>query len=237
MKINCIIIDDEELALDVLENFISQVDFLQLEGRCKTAIEALAVLNKKKVDLAFLDIQMPGLTGMQFLKSLHHPPEIIITTAYPNYAVEGFEMQVLDYLLKPIPFERFLKAVNRFTFKTATSAETESQATSKPASLFVKSEKQMVNVVLDDIIYIESIRNYAVIRLKDEKEIRTLSTISSIEEKLPHEDFMRIHRSFIVRMNKIQSYNGGGVIAGGQFLPFGRNFKDQALITLHKRGV
>lgn len=237
MKIKCIIVDDEELALDVLENFISQVGFLQLEGRCKTAVEALAVLNKKKIDLMFLDIQMPGLTGMQFLKSLSHPPEVIITTAYPNHAVEGFEMQVLDYLLKPIPFERFLRAVNRFTNKNATPGGAEIQAAIHPVSLFVKSEKQMVNIFLDDIIYIESIRNYVVIRLKDKREIRTLSTISSIEEKLPHEDFMRIHRSFIVSINKIQSYNGGGVTAGGKFLPFGRNFKDHALAALHNRGV
>jgi DNA-binding LytR/AlgR family response regulator len=236
MKIKCIIVDDEELALDVLENFISQVDFLQLEGRCKTAVEALTVLNKKKIDLMFLDIQMPGLTGMQFLKSLFHPPEVIITTAYPNYAVEGFEMQVLDYLLKPIPFERFLKAVNRFTTKSITGSVNEIQA-SKPLSLFVKSEKQMVNIVLEDIVYMESIRNYVAICLKDKREIKTLSTITAIEEKLPADDFIRIHRSFIVALNKIQSFNGSGVFAGGKFLPFGRNYKDHALGTLYKKGV
>jgi DNA-binding LytR/AlgR family response regulator len=236
MKTRCIIVDDEELALDVLENFISQVDFLQLEGRCKTAVEALAVLNKKKIDLMFLDIQMPGLTGMQFLKSLSHPPEVIITTAYPNYAVEGFEMQVLDYLLKPIPFDRFLKAVNRFTTRNATAGGIE-MPVSKQVSMFVKSEKQMMNIIMEDIVYIESIRNYVVIRLKDKREIRTLSTITAIEEKLPATEFMRIHRSFIVAVNKIQSYNGGGVMAGDKFLPFGRSYKDHALHTLQKKGV
>jgi DNA-binding LytR/AlgR family response regulator len=234
MKIKCLIVDDEELALDVLENFISQVEFLQLEARCKTAIEALTVLNKKKIDLMFLDIQMPELTGIQLLRSVSHAPEVILTTAYSNYAIEAFELEVLDYLLKPIPFERFLKAVNRFSAKHAMPLQNNEGAAAKSASFYVKCDKQMVNIMLNDILYIESIRNYVVIKLKNKKEIKTLSTISSIEKKLSENDFLRIHRSFIVALNKIESFNGGGVTAGGMFLPFGRNYKNYAFNLLLK---
>jgi DNA-binding LytR/AlgR family response regulator len=241
MKVKCLIVDDEDLALDILEAFIKKTDFLQLEGRCKSAMEAISILNKKKIDLVFLDIQMPEITGIQLLKNIQVIPSVIITTAYPNYAVEGFELDVMDYLLKPIPFERFLKAVNRYLAKqtkNAISPPVESAATTQnEESFFVKSDKRMIRVATSDILYIESIRNYVDIHLKDNDKIKTLTTIGNLEEKLPPGDFLRIHRSFIVAIKKIQSYTPGSVLIGGKYLALGRNYKQYALSILNKKSI
>jgi DNA-binding LytR/AlgR family response regulator len=240
MNVKCLIVDDEELALDVLEAYIERIDYLHLVGRCKSAMEALTVLNSQSVDLLFLDIQMPGLTGIQFLRSLSNPPAVIFTTAYSEYALQGFELEALDYLIKPISFERFINSVNRY-FKNKKQAP---QITQQPTSvsdqqpfIFVKSEKRMVKVFLHHILYVESIRNYVHIYLNDGSEIVTLNTISNIEEKLPEMNFLRIHRSFIVAINKIDSYSSSNIEVNKQLLPIGRNYKSNVISLLDQNTI
>lgn len=240
MKIKCLIVDDEDLALDILEEYINRIDYLQLEARCKSAVEALSILNAKNIDLIFLDIQMPGLTGIQFLRNLSNPPSVIFTTAYSEYALEGFELEALDYLIKPIPFERFINAVNRYFKLNKQSLHIPEKADSesdRQPFIFIKSNKRMVKVFLHTILYIESLRNYVVIYLDNKESITTLNSITNIEEKLPETDFMRIHRSFIVAIDKIDSYSPANLEFGGQLIPIGRNYKNMVLEELNKRSI
>ncbi|MBR8536563.1 response regulator transcription factor [Carboxylicivirga sediminis] len=227
-KVRCLIVDDEELAVDIIAEYISRIDKLEIAGTCSNAIEALQFINEHPIDLLFLDIQMPGLTGLELTKSMSTRPEIIFTTAYTQYALEGFELEALDYLVKPISFERFIKAVNRY-FKLHQQQELPSQADStdfRHSFIFIKSDKMMIKVMLHEINYIESVRNYVSIFLIDGREVRTLNTISNIEEKLPASHFMRIHRSFIVSLDKIDSYIGGSVKLARQTIPIGRHYKE-----------
>jgi len=241
MKIKCLIIDDEDLALDILEEFIGRIDFLQLAGRCKNAVDALGFMNKTNVDLIFVDIQMPGLTGIQLLKNLSNAPSVIITTAYPNYAIEGFELNVLDYLLKPIAFERFFKSVNRFFSQNTKYApvlkDNSEYVKAEEAFIFVRSDKQMVKIFLWDILYIESKRNYALINLADRTQIKTISTISNIESILSEKDFMRVHRSFIIAINKIHVFNAGSIHIADSHIPIGRNYTSYVLSQLNKKSI
>ncbi|TAJ13677.1 DNA-binding response regulator [Marinilabiliaceae bacterium JC017] len=240
MKVRCLIVDDEDLAIDVIAEYISRIDYLELVGICKSAVEALAVLNQKQVDLLFLDIQMPGLTGLQLLRNLSNRPEVIFTTAYSEYALEGFELEALDYLIKPIPFDRFIKAINRYFKMRQHPLEIPEQTvkdTFLDSFIFVKSDKVMVKVILSEINHIESLRNYVSIFLKDGKEVKTLNTISNIEEKLPESHFLRVHRSFIIAIDKIESYTSGSVKIAGQYIPIGRNYKDQVKQVLEQRSI
>ncbi|MCY1633786.1 LytR/AlgR family response regulator transcription factor [Marinifilum sp. D737] len=240
MKVKCLIVDDEDLALDVIEEYINRIDYLQLEGKCKSAVEALSILNSKQIDLLFLDIQMPGLTGIQLLRNLSNPPTVIFTTAYSDFALEGFELEALDYLIKPIPFERFINAVNRY-FKLKKHqyhiAEKQESTLSEQPFIFVKSEKRMVKVFLHEILYIESHRNYVSIYLENGNEVVTLNTISNIEEKLPEMNFLRIHRSFIVAINKLSSYSSANIEIGNKQLPIGRNYKNMVMDVLDQNSI
>ncbi|GAB3535075.1 LytTR family DNA-binding domain-containing protein [Pontibacter brevis] len=247
------IVDDEPLALDVLETFINRLDSLELVCRCHNAVEAYDCLQNEHIDLIFLDIQMPKLTGIDFLKSLAHPPKVIFTTAYRDYAVEGFELNVVDYLLKPIAFERFLKAVSKVSAAdypapvapavspasvpkpTHTPAVT-SSADYKEAFIYLKAEKKMVKVMLSDILYIESLKDY--IRVKTEaKEIISYQKISFLEEKLPTGKFLRIHRSFIVALDKIQAFSASAVDIGKSEIPIGRFYKNEVLQILNQNNL
>ncbi len=240
MKVKCLLVDDEDLALDVMEEYIRRIDYLQLEARCKSAVEALSVLNSKKIDLLFLDIQMPGLTGIQLLRNISNPPTVIFTTAYSEYALESYDLEALDYLIKPIPFERFIKAVNRY-FKLKKHdyqiPEKKEQNTSDQAFIFVKSEKKMVKVFLNEILYIESLRNYVSIYLENGQEIVTLNTISNIEEKLPETNFLRIHRSFIIAIDKIESFTSSIVQVEQKYIPIGRNYKSMVMDLLKQNSI
>lgn len=226
MNIKCLIVDDEALALDVLDNYIRRTDFLQLEARCRSAVEALSVLNEKRIDLVFLDIQMPGITGIQLLQALSQKPDVILTTAHPDYALQGFELEVLDYLLKPIAYERFLKAVNRHLSKRQSGPQLGSIAQEEADSLFVRSEKKMVRINLNDLLFVESLRNYVVLHLADQSEVKTMSTISHIEERLPDSRFIRIHRSFIVAANRIRKIGSRELQLEDRTLPIGRNYRN-----------
>jgi len=239
-KIKCLIVDDEELAIDILEEYINRISYLELTGTCKNAMEAITFLNQTQVDLLFLDIQMPGLTGLQLLRGMNDRPEVIMTTAYSEYALEGFDLNVLDYLIKPIPFERFVKAINRFfqirqpNISLPDNSLTDSY---KDAFIFVKSDKVMIKVVLSDITYIESLRNYVAIYLINGKMVKTMNTISNIEEKLPENHFMRVHRSFIIAIDKIGSFTSGSIKINGQIIPIGRQYKDIVKQKLDQKSI
>lgn len=222
-KIKCIIVEDEPLAVKVLADYISQVPFLELQGTFKDAILATAWLRDNRPDLIFLDIHLPRLKGMAFLKTLPHPPAIIITTAYHQYAVEGFELNVTDYLLKPFEFERFLVAVNKV--KTAEKEQTEPSENETKDFIFLTVQKKKVKILFADIVYIESQREYIKIVTTKNEFITKMGT-HEIEALLPANLFKRIHRSFIISVNKIDSYTAEMVEVNGIPVPVGRGYRD-----------
>lgn len=223
-KIKCIIIEDEPLAVKVLADYISQVPFLELKGSFKDAILATDYLRDNHTDLIFLDIHLPKLKGMAFLKTLTHPPAIIITTAYHQYAVEGFNFNVTDYLLKPFEFERFLIAVTKVkTGQTEKQKSGESQETKD--YLFLNVQKKKVKILFSEIVYIESQREYIRIITIKKEYISKIGT-HEIEELLPAHLFKRIHRSFIISLSKIESYTAEMVEVNGVSIPIGRGYRD-----------
>ncbi|KAA2239416.1 response regulator transcription factor [Chitinophaga agrisoli] len=218
-KIRCIIIEDEPLAAKVLRDYISEVPFLELQKVFKDAILASEFLLQQDTDLIFLDIHLPKLKGMAFLKTLANPPAVIVTTAYHQYAVEGFNLNVTDYLLKPFEFERFLTAVNKV------SAEQKKIANEARDFIFVNVQKRKVRILFSEILYIESQREYIKIVTTRNEYISKMST-NEIEELLPPDAFKRVHRSFIVAVNKIESYTAEMVEMNGISIPIGRGYKD-----------
>ncbi|MEA5141320.1 LytR/AlgR family response regulator transcription factor [Arcicella rigui] len=245
MKLKTLIVDDEPLALDVLETFIERIDTLELYGRCENGIQAFNYLNKGEIDLLFLDIEMPTLDGMELLKSLQNPPKVIITTAYREYAVESFELSVVDYLVKPIPFQRFVKAVNKVIPKEKEIPTPSSQSISsfqiterneKPEAMFIKVDKRIVKVNFADILFIESLKDYIRIHTVSGAYV-TYQTMNGICEILPSESFARIHKSFIVAIDKVTSIEAGDLVVCGKSLPIGRSFRDDILEKIYKTGI
>lgn len=223
-NIKCIIVEDEPLAVKVLSDYVSQVPFLQLDGSFKDAILATEYLRDNHPDLIFLDIHLPKLKGMAFLKTLSHPPAVIITTAYHQYAVEGFDLNVTDYLLKPFEFQRFLVAVNKVkTSQIQKQAPDESREVKD--HLFLNVQKKKVKILFSEIVYIESQREYVKIVTTKGEYISKMST-HEIEDLLPANLFKRIHRSFIVSISKIESYTAEEVEVNGVAIPIGRGYKD-----------
>ena len=241
-KINCLIIDDEPLALDILETYIEKLPNLNLIARCENAFEANEILKRQEIDLLFLDIHMPQLSGIDFIKSLARPPLVIFTTAHPDYAVEGFELNAVDYLLKPISLDRFMKAVNkaeeRLDRGDDPSPKVESVASIEDDYIFVKADKKLVRVAFDDILYIEGLKDYVIIRM-DNTRVITLQTMKSLEQKLPDSVFKRVHRSFIVNIHKIEAIDGSMVEItekGKQkIIPIGKNYKDDILNIINDK--
>lgn len=236
-KIRCLVVDDEPLAISVLQDYISQLETLTLVGTCSSGVEALLFLQKNKVDLLFLDIQMPKLTGIDFLKTLSNRPKVIFTTAFREYALEGFELNVLDYLLKPIPFDRFLIAINKYypAGNTAHSLPTmlipADQGSTGEPFIYLKSDKKMVKVFLREILYIESLKDYVKVKTVS-GEVVSYQRISYLEEKLPDRRFLRIHRAYIIATDKIRSFNSSVIEVGGQELPIGRQYKPEVMKAL-----
>ncbi|MEM9548867.1 MAG: LytTR family DNA-binding domain-containing protein [Bacteroidota bacterium] len=231
--IKAIIVDDEPLALDVLETYIEKMPKLNLVAKCENAIEANEALKNNDVDLMFLDIQMPQITGVEFLKSLNNPPAVIFTTAYPDYAVEGFELNAVDYLLKPISLDRFMKAVNKVTDKIGgKGSESDKVVEMEGDFFFVKADKKLIKVDFEDIIYIEGLKDYVIIR-QEAGRVITLQTMKSLESKLPESTFKRVHRSYIVNINKINAVVGNmlEVTEKGQtkHIPIGKNYREDLL--------
>jgi DNA-binding LytR/AlgR family response regulator len=231
--IRCIAIDDEKLALELIEDDIRKVPFLELVKTCKSGFEALDVLQNEKIDLLFLDIQMPDISGIQFLKSLTTKPLVIFTTAYEKYALEGFELDVIDYLLKPYSFERFLKAVNKAQeYLTITGKlrlpETAEESSAAGNFFFVKSDYKLVKIEIGEILYIESLKDYVKI-CTGGKPILTLSSMKAIEERLPSSDFIRVHRGFIVNIRKIQFIQRNFAVVENKEIPIGENYREAFL--------
>lgn len=223
-EIKCIIIEDEPLAVKVLADYIAQVTFLKLEGTFKDAILATDYLRTHSVDLIFLDIHLPKLKGMAFLKTLTHLPAVIITTAYHQYAVEGFEMNVTDYLLKPFEFERFLIAVNKVKATQREYRQLPGDTITKD-HLFLTVQKKKVKILFSEIVYIESQREYIRIVTEKKEYVSKMST-HEIEALLPQHLFRRIHRSFIISLSKIESYTAEAVEVNGTSIPIGRGYRD-----------
>lgn len=238
---NTMIIDDEPLALDVLETYISKMPELKLVARCSNALEANEALRKNEIDLIFLDIQMPQISGVDFIKALPNPPLFIFTTAYSNYALEGFELNAIDYLLKPISIDRFMKAVNKALEQYELRRREDNDGVTSGAEgedfFFVKADKKLVKVKYDEILYIEGLKDYVIIRLEQGRVV-TLQTMKSLEEKLPVSKFKRIHRSYIVSIDKIHAVDGTSVdvYEKGQIkqLPIGKNYRDEILEIVNK---
>lgn len=230
--IRAIIVDDEPLALDVLESYIEKLPNVELVKRCASAMEAFDVVRSEDVDLMFLDIQMPQMTGIEFLKSLKNPPLVVFTTAYSNYALDGYDLNVLDYLLKPISFERFMAAVNK-AFDHLEPAEAPIAGEGKEF-IFVKSDKKLVKVRYDDILYVEGLKDYVIIRMKESRRVITLQTMKSLESKLPQHLFRRIHRSYIVAVDKIEAVMGNMVEINKKHLPIGKNYREPLLEIINQ---
>ncbi len=221
----CIIVDDEPLARKVLKNYLSNLDSFELYGEASNVIEAFSMMEKVKIDLIFLDINMPELSGIDFIKTLEDKPSIIITTAYREYAVEGFELDVVDYLVKPITLPRFMNALNKFRrlWSINVTSYYES-ATNDETFLFIKADKRMVKTYYDEILYIESLKDYVRVVTESEQLI-THSNLSNFTDLLPESKFIRIHKSYTISRSKIKALEGNTIEIGGRKLPIGRNFQ------------
>lgn len=237
MKIKTLLVDDEPLALQVLENYVSQLPELELAGMCSNAIEANEKIQNEDIDLICLDIKMPQISGIDFLKSLKNPPLVIFTTAFSNYALESYSLDVVDYLLKPISFDRFMMAINKVTERMNNK---KSLSQHEDDYFYVKADKKLIRVKYDDIIYIEGLKDYVIIRV-DESRIVTLQTMKSLTDKLPDDRFIRVHRSYLVNIDRINSIMGNmiEVFEKGKtkLIPIGKNYKDDLMETIEKKRI
>lgn len=235
MSITCLIVDDEPLARNLLSDYAKKVISLELIGTCEGPLQALEFLKNKPVDLMFLDIQMPEITGIGLLKVLPKKPMVVFTTAYSEYALDGYELDVVDYLLKPISFERFLKAVNKVQVRLSSNQPT---TAAQPADdfIFVKDGTKLVKIMIHDILYVEGLKDYVTIHTKTQKVI-SLQRLKSMEEQLPASLFVRIHNSYIVSLRAITSVHKNEVEIGSAFLPVGETFKKSFKEAIEKRQV
>ncbi|HAO06851.1 MAG TPA: DNA-binding response regulator [Chryseobacterium sp.] len=232
-KFKCIIVEDEPLAAEVLKGYISQVSFLQLSGIVPDAIYALEVLKQQKIDVMFLDIHLPHLKGIDFIKALTNPIQVIITTAYREYALDGYDLNVVDYLLKPISLGRFLAAVNKLNplFNNEIVNPSGQISSPEPSYIFININKKRIKVYIDEILYIESRKEYINIVTKDKSHL-TKFQLNDIEELLKKNNFLRIHRSFIVAKEKITAFTATEIEINGIEIPIGRNYKELVLGSL-----
>lgn len=235
MKLQCLLIDDEPPALKVLTRYIESIKSLEVVAQCKNAIEALDVLQQKTVDVIFLDIKMPHIIGTDFLKNLSNPPKVIFVTAYREYAVDGFELDAVDYLVKPVSFERFFKAITKLNRVMGKEGDTISDNTSKsPAFVYLKVDRDMKKIFINDIQYIESWKDYVKVFLDDRKFFLVKQSISAMENLLSDHKFIRVHRSYIVSLEKISGYNGVAIQLMDQGIPIGRLYKQAVMDRLHE---
>lgn len=234
--IQCIIVDDEPIARDILENHLAKIDKVEVVASCKNAHEAFNLINSEEIDLIFLDINMPEISGLSFAKSINKNIKIIFTTAYRQYAIDGFDLQAVDYLLKPISFERLYQAINKYLNENAPiiSDVTEEFISDKYDYIFVRADRKMVKINFQEITYIESLSDYIKIHLGN-KTIFTRETISNIEAKLPQKDFLRTHRSFIVSFANIDSFTNEYVGINKKEIPISRSYKEAVLQRLESK--
>jgi len=222
----CIIIDDEPIAIRIIQEHLAAFESIECLGGFTHPLKAMEFLGTEKVDLIFLDINMPGLSGIDLLKSLTHKPQIIFTTAYREYAVDAFDLNALDYLVKPIPFERFVKAINKFLEITSEAGSTSDEAQDKDY-IVLKSDKKNHKVPFSNIIIIESLDNYINVHTRNKGNLICYESLSGIEQGLPQNDFLRIHRSYIVNVNNIEAFTASYVEISGRKLTIGRNYKEE----------
>ena len=236
MKIRCLLIDDEPPALNVLASYITSINGLEIAGQCANAIEALEVLQKKTVDVIFLDIKMPRILGTDFLRNLSHPPKVIFVTAFREYAVDGFELDAVDYLVKPVSFERFFKAITKLNRLIGGGIDPAQNINSPDQAAFVylKVEKDMRKIFLHEIEYVESWKDYVMVYLTGNRQVLVKQSISSMESMLSEHKFMRVHRSYIVSLDKITGYNGLVIQLKQQQIPIGRLYKQSVMNRLQQ---
>lgn len=232
MSIRSVIIDDEPLARKGLKEYIADIDFLELAGEFDNPLKAAAMISRGEVQLLFLDIQMPRITGLDFFRTLQQPPPVIFTTAYPQYALEGFEVNALDYLLKPISFERFLKAVLKAK-EYYEVRESNTRDSPDAGYFFIKSDNRLVRIAYDEVLYVEALQNYVTVHTTTRKYI-TYLTFKSVEEYLPADRFLKVHKSYIVAPARIDSIEGSDIRIGSQHIPISRNLKDEVMEKLLK---
>lgn len=237
MKLRCIAVDDESMARKLLEDYILQMPFLELVATCKNAFEAMEVLQKEEVHLMFLDIQMPGMLGTKFLAGLRARPMVIFVTAYANYAVESYELDVVDYLMKPVSLDRFAKATHKaleiWQLRTGITSQITQTPPDSPDFFFVNSEYALVKIPVGEVLFIESMKDYVKIYLKNaHKPILTKSTLKGIEEKLPSQKFLRVHKSFIVHLDKIEAIRNHQITIGAHEIPVSEANMDELLRRL-----
>lgn len=232
MKIQCLLVDDEPLALDALESLILKIPELEIAGRCQNAVEALQVIHHQKIDLLLLDIHMPELTGIEMLKSLSHPPSVIFTTAYRDYAVEAFELDVVDYLVKPISFERLVRSINRYHERLAQPSEKGQMGSQSPEkTITIYSDKKNYRVQTSSILFVEGLKDYARIHT-DKGRLVTRQTMKKLEDILPSEEFIRVHRSFIVPFRRLDSWTSYAVHVKNIEIPIGRTYRKTVMDQL-----
>ncbi len=225
MEVNCIIVDDEPASRDVLKKYIADTDILNLVAECKNAVEAIESLKNESVQIMFLDIDMPKISGIQLLKSLTSPPRVIFTTAYSEYAIDGFELDAIDYLLKPFSFERFLKAVNKYSYLT------DKGATIGDRTIYLKSEKKLYRIPISEIVYLEAIGDYVKV-VFGEQSIIVHTTFQDLLEQVSHPNIARIHRSFSISIDKFEFIDGNQIIIKGNPLPIGKAYKKDLMSKL-----
>jgi len=236
MNITCLVVDDEPLARNLLSDYVKKIPSLTLVGTCEGPLQAIEFLKSSSVDLLFLDIQMPELTGIGLLKSIPKKPMVIFTTAYSEYALEGYELDVIDYLLKPITFERFIKAINKVQARVTTTRQTSAPQGLTDDFIFVKDGTKLVKIMINDILYVEGLKDYVTIHTKAQKVV-SLQRLKSLEEQLPESLFIRIHNSFIVSLRAITSVHKNEVEIGNAFLPVGETYRKSFKEAIEKRQV
>jgi DNA-binding LytR/AlgR family response regulator len=230
MKYKCLIVDDEPIAQQILESYISQIDSLHIAGKCSNAFEALNVLHQEQIDILFLDIKMPSLSGLEMLKTLQNPPKVILTTAFSEFGVESYEFGIVDYLLKPISFERFLKAVNKIVIPKSANLEkeeNEEKLSSDPTFIFFKADKKIHKYYFSEILFIEGSGNYVKIHTKNDKPLMVLDKLIELYDKLPQKNFIRIHKSFIVNVSHIQKIEGNMLKIQDKSIPISATYKQK----------
>ncbi|MEO5647751.1 MAG: LytTR family DNA-binding domain-containing protein [Chitinophagaceae bacterium] len=234
--LNCIIIDDEPLSRKGLKEYIDDIDFLHLAGEYDNPLKATADIKEKNVQLLFLDIQMPKISGLEFFKSLHHAPPVIFTTAFPQYALDGFELNALDYLVKPISFDRFYKAVLKAKEYYEVREKNEEEGSLQKNNekyFFIKADNKLIKIIFDEILFVEALQNYVTIHTSNARYI-TYLTFKSIEEYLPSSEFIKCHKSFIVAASRVSSIDGNEIIIGSHRIPISRNAKEESMNKLLK---
>ncbi|MBE0676825.1 MAG: response regulator transcription factor [Bacteroidales bacterium] len=230
-KTRCLIIDDEPLAIKLIRTHLTRLDSFEVTGECRNALKAIELLQKQKIDLMFLDINMPEISGIDFLKSVPNPPYVIITTAHREYAIEGYDLDVVDFLLKPVSFERFLKAINRFCSRTRKTSEASANENQNRKCLHLQDGKNTFRVPYDEISCIEGFGEYVKV-ITQNKTYVIRDTMSEYEERLPQELFVRIHKSYIINLSKVKGFNSTGVMLEKRELPIGRLYHEKALKAL-----